>query len=83
MVDLKATIKDQIDQADERLLKLINALIIQYNTEDEGQLVSFDTNGNGLTRSQLLSVLNSEVEGAKNGTSISFDEFKRKTASWV
>lgn len=80
--EMKAVVLKQLEEADEKLLRMIHAMIEAYQTEDD-PVISYDVHGNPRRASELQAILNKEVEGARKGNFITIDELDEKSKQWV
>lgn len=78
---IKEELKKQIDEADDRLLKMIQAMMQVYLETDEA--FSFDVYGNPTDAQQMKKELEEEVENAKKGKYIRLDDLKKKSEKWM
>lgn len=79
---MKAVVLKQLEEADEKLLRMIHAMIEAYQTEDD-PVISYDVHGNPRRASELQTILDKEVEGARKGNFIAIDELDEKSKQWV
>ena len=78
---IKAILKEQIDAADDRLLKIIHVMIDAYQTTDTA--FSYDVDGISKSAAQMREELEVEVESAKKGKYIRLDDLKTKSEKWM
>ena len=78
---LKEVLKKHIDEADDKLLKMIIAIVEVYQEEDP--IVSYDVNNNPKRASELRVILNEQIKLAKEGKYISIDELDEKSQTWL
>ncbi|MCB0586998.1 MAG: hypothetical protein KDD06_16965 [Phaeodactylibacter sp.] len=81
-VQLKETVLKQLEGADEKLLRMVYAIIEAYY-EKEDPVVSYDVNGNPRTASELKALLDEQVEEGRKGKYISIDELDQKSKQWL
>jgi len=62
---IKKLLKEQIDDADDRLLKMIHAMVKAYQNTDDA--FSFDSAGNPISANQMRKELEEEIGKAKDG----------------
>lgn len=80
--EIKAEILKQIESADDKLLRLVHAMIEAYNTDDD-PIISYDVHGNPRTASELKAMLDQQVEEVRNGKFITLDELDEKSKKWT
>jgi hypothetical protein len=80
---IKAALLKQIDEADERLLKMIYALVEAYSDTDEVSVIGYDAHGNPTAAPELKASLKQELEDAKAGKYISLDQLKIRSEKWL
>ena len=76
IVPIKAKLHNYIDQADERLLRSIYAMMQQYFQEEEA-IIGFTTSGEPLTKVQLLTSVENAVKDVENGKGLSSKEIRK------
>lgn len=79
--EMKEVVLKQLEEADEKLLRMVHAMIEAYQTEDD-PVISYDVHGNPRRASELQAILNKEVEGARKGNFITVDELDEKSKEW-
>lgn len=78
-IELRNTVIDYLNQADERLLRVVKALVESYNEND---VVAFSVEGKPLTRKQYRQeLLDAELEIEK-GNYISHEDLEKESESW-
>jgi len=78
-LELRDSILEYINTADERLLKVVKAVIESYK---EDEIVAFSVEGKPITRSEYKSELaDSEIE-IKNGKVISQRDLETESEDW-
>lgn len=77
-VQLKETVMKQLEGADDKLLRMVYAIIEAYY-EKEDPVVSYDVHGNPRTASELKGLLKKQVEEGRKGNYISVDELDQKS----
>ena len=80
---LKEALLLQIEEADERLLKMIYALVDAYTSSEEESVVGYDVNGKAKTVNEMKISLKEELEKAKAGKYITLSELKNKSEKWL
>ena len=79
---LKKLIKKHIDQADDKLLKMLIAMVEVYQEEDD-PIISYDVNGNSRRVSELQVILKEQLELGRKGKYISIDDLDKKSKEWL
>ena len=78
--DLKQSVQNYIDTADNRLLKMIKALVESYHEEDE--VVAYTVDGKPLTRKLYnQELLDAETEIQK-GELTSVEDLEKESQNW-
>lgn len=80
--DIKAEILKQIEAADDKLLRMVHAMIEAYNT-DEDPVISYDVHGNPRRASELKALLDKEVQEVRKGNYITLEELEEKSKQWI
>ncbi|WP_396184936.1 hypothetical protein [Flavobacterium sp.] len=78
-LELKDSVLQYINSADERLLKVVKAVIESYQ---ENEIVSYTVNGNPLTRNQYKIELTKAIEEINSGKFISQEDLEKESESW-
>lgn len=78
-LELKDSVLQYINSADERLLKVVKAVIESYQ---ENEIVSYTVNGNPLTRNQYKIELTKAIEEINSGKLISQEDLEKESESW-
>lgn len=79
-LDLKQSVQNYIDTADNRLLKMIKALVESYHEED--QIVAYTVEGKPLTRKQYnQELLDAETE-IQRGELTSVEDLEKESQNW-
>ena len=76
--ELKHKIQLQIENADERVLRIVSSVFDNYMNE----IVSYDTNGNALTISEYHNKIEGGLEDIKQGRVISQEDLEKEIESW-
>ena len=76
---LRTEVKNLIEQADDRLLRMVYALAITYGKEE---IVAYTTKGQPLTKEAYLNELEEGQKDVENGRTISSQELKERVATW-
>ncbi|TLP81730.1 hypothetical protein [Maribacter sp. ACAM166] len=81
-VDLKKSVLDYIDNADERLLKLIKALVETYQEDKKTDAVAYNIDGEPLTLKEYnQELLNAEAE-IENGKYTAQEDLEKESENW-
>ncbi len=80
---IKEILLKQIEDADERLLKMIYALVEAYTETGEEGVLGYDAHGNPKTASEMKAILKQELEDAKAGKYISLAQLKSRSEQWL
>lgn len=78
-LELKDSVLQYINSADERLLKVVKAVIESYQ---EDEIVAYTVNGNPLTRNQYKIELTQAIEEINSGQFISQEDLEKESESW-
>lgn len=79
-LDLKQSVQNYIDTADNRLLKMIKALVESYHEEED--VVAYTVDGKPLTRRQYdQELLEAEAE-IKRGELTSVEDLEKEARNW-
>jgi hypothetical protein len=78
-LELKNSVLQYINSADERLLKVVKAVIESYQ---EDEIISYAVNGNPLTRNQYKIELTQAIEEINQGKFISQEDLEKESESW-
>jgi hypothetical protein len=81
-VDLKKSIHDYIDNADERLLKLIKALVETYQENKETDTVAYTVDGKPLTQEQYNKELLDAVSEIERGGYTTQEDLEKESENW-
>lgn len=76
--EIRKKIHQYIDVADERLLKIINAIIL----EDENHIVAYTTSGEPLNKSQYMAELEASEKEIENGEFITNEDLEKEIEKW-
>ncbi len=77
-IDIKKRIHHYIDQADERLLKMIYAMLRQ----DDKAVVAHTTEGKPLTRSEYTKILEESEKQIEQGDYLTHEQLKKEMKKW-
>ena len=78
--DLKRSVQNYIDTADNRLLKMIKALVESYHEED--QIVAYTVDGKPLTRKQYNQELVDAETEIQRGELTSVGDLEKESQNW-
>lgn len=78
--DLKRSVQNYIDTADNRLLKMIKALVESYHEED--QIVAYTVDGKPLTRKQYNQKLVDAETEIQRGELTSVEDLEKESQNW-
>ena len=81
-MEIKDAVFKRLEDADDRLLMIVYAMIEAYQKEDD-PVISYDVHGHPRRASELQAILNKEVDSVKKGKYISVDELDEKSKQWV
>ena len=80
--EIKETIVQQLDEADEKLIRMIYAMMEVYQKEDD-PVISYDIHGNPRRASELKKLLDKEVVDVKKGNYLTMNELEEKSKEWI
>ncbi|MCR4029979.1 MULTISPECIES: hypothetical protein [Flavobacterium] len=78
-LELRESILEYINTADERLLKVVKAVIESYQ---EDEIVAFSVDGKPITRSEYKLELSNAENEIKNGSLISHEDLEKESENW-
>lgn len=78
--DLKQSVQNYIDTADNRLLKMIKALVESYHEED--QIVAYTVDGKPLTRKEYNQELVDAETEIQRGELTSVEDLEKESQNW-
>lgn len=79
---IKEAVIKHLENADDKLLKMIYAIIEAYQEEDD-PVISYDVAGNPRRASELKTILRKQVEEGRRGNYITVDELDEKSKKWI
>ena len=79
-LDLKKSVQNYIDTADNRLLKMIKALVESYHEEDG--IVAYTVDGKPLTRKQYNQELVDAETEIQRGELTSVEDLEKESQNW-
>ncbi len=82
-IALKESLLKKIEKADDRLLKMIYALVEAYTESEEEAIMGYDIHGNPKTVKEMRITLQKEAEDAKAGKHISLSQLKNRSEKWL
>jgi len=82
-IELKESLLKEIEKADERLLKMIYALVEAYIESEEEAIIGYDVYGNPKTAEEMRTTLKKETEEAKAGKYINLSQLKNRSEKWL
>ena len=77
--ELRKTVQEYVESADERLLNVIKAVIESYKEND---IVSWTVDGKSLTKKDYDLELKKSVAEIKSGDYISQEELEKQAQNW-
>ena len=87
--ELKQKIQMQIENADERLLRIVSSVFDNYLTDEDTientvseATVAYDTTGKGLTLKQYNQEIDKGIEDFNNDRIISQEDLEKEIDSW-
>ena len=80
--EIKEAVFKRLEEADDRLLMIVYAMIEAYQQDDD-PVISYDVHGRPRRASELQSILDKEVDAVKKGKHITIDELDEKSKQWV
>ncbi|OXA75529.1 hypothetical protein B0A65_21470 [Flavobacterium frigidimaris] len=78
-LEVRDSVLEYINTADERLLKVVKAVIESYQEEE---IVTFSVDGKAITRMAYKTELASAKLEIKNGEIISQDDLEKEAGNW-
>ena len=78
-VDLKNIMIDYINNADERLLKVLKAVVENYNEE---AIVAYSVEGIPLTKKQYQTTLSEAEDSIEKGEYITQQDLEKESENW-
>ena len=78
-LELKESVLQSINSADERLLKVVKAVIESYQ---EDEIVAYSVDGKPLTRNLYKIELTQAIEEINSGKFITQDDLEKESKSW-
>ncbi|MCV2485373.1 hypothetical protein OD917_10590 [Flavobacterium sp. SH_e] len=78
-LELRDSILEYINTADERLLKVVKAVIESYQ---EDEIVAFSVDGKPITRSEYKSELANAENEIRTGNVISQEDLEKESENW-
>ncbi len=78
---IKELLKKRIEDADDRLLKMMHAFVEAYHESDD--TYAYDMQGNPISIAQTKKEMKEGLEQAKNGKSSTLEDIKKKSEQWL
>ncbi len=82
-ITLKESLLKEIEKADDRLLKMIYALVEAYTESEEEAILGYDIHGNPRTAKEIRTTLKQETAAAKAGKHINLSQLKNRSEKWL
>lgn len=78
-IELKDNLLQYIEKADERLLKVVKAVMESYW---ENEIVAYTIDGNSLSKTAYKNELNNALDEIKRGEFITQENLEKEVESW-
>lgn len=78
VLELQNTINAYVNQADERILRMVKGLFESYYEEDMKQIVAFHPDGKPMTKKEYKDALDTAENQILTGDYISVEEFEQE-----
>jgi len=78
---VKEQIQKYIEQADERMIRAIYAMLQNYFDQEE-EILAFTVDGKPLTKKDMLDKLNNAVSDVENGKGLTSDDIRKAKKNW-
>lgn len=69
-----------VDQLGDRFLEVVYSMLGKYAEQQQNPIVSYDVDGTPRTASELLSMLDAQVEEVRKGNYVTIEEFEKQSA---
>jgi len=79
---IKELLKKRIEDADDRLLKMMHAFVEAYHESDD-DAYAYDMEGNPISIAETKKEMKEGLEDVKNGNYITLEEIKKKSEQWM
>lgn len=79
-IELRNRLSQYINTADDRLLRVVNAVFESYNEEDEA--VAYTVDGKPLTLTEYKNEIKEAEAEIERGEYITHEELKQEVATW-
>jgi len=80
---IKEALLKQIEEADERLLKMIYAMVEAYTESEDDPVLGYDAHGTPKTAMEMKVDLKARLDSAKAGNYISLEQLKTRSEQWL
>ena len=80
---MKEALIRQIESADEKLLKMLYAMVEIYQNEEVDPIIGYTIDGKTKRASEMEEQLKKEVEAAKRGEYVTLEELRKKSDEWL
>ena len=81
--EIKEVLIKRIEQADEKLLRMLFAMVEIYRSEEEDPIIGYTIDGKPKRASEMEEQLQKEVEAARKGKYITLEELREKSDEWL
>lgn len=78
---VKQQLLKYIDLADERMIRAMYAMLQNY-LQEEDQIVAFSTQGQPLTKKDMIEALDKAVDDVEQGKGLSSDDIRNDKKNW-
>lgn len=78
-LDLKNSVIEYLDKADEKLLKVIKVVMETYW---ENETIAFSTDGKPLTKASYKKMINDALQELEKGHCITQEELEKESENW-
>jgi hypothetical protein len=80
-LDLRQSIHNYIDKADERFLRMVHSLAKEYGKENDA-IAGYSTDGKPISNKQLIARAQKANEDIKSGHCVSQESLEKEVESW-
>ena len=81
--EIKEALIRNIEEADEKLLKMLYAMVEIYQNEETDPIIGYTIDGKPKRASEMEEQLQKEVEAARRGEYITLEELRKKSDEWL